>query len=378
MVDAPLWIEALQRHGVTHFAGVPCSLLEPLCSALQATVPALHHVIAANEGGAVAWAIGQAIATGNVPCVYLQNSGLGHAVNPLASIAHESVYGVGLLLVIGWRGEPGLQDEPQHTTHGAATPLILESLGIRTQIMARSLDDSLIQTRDTLQYIVRCSRPAALLVSRLTFGGAVDPPVTLVGPLLKSEALRTVVAAAPADAIIIATTGRISRELSAIRSTLSQADVRDFLNVGGMGHSVMIALGMAESQPGRPVWCLDGDGAILMHLGAMAIVGSRKPSNLVHVVINDGAHDSVGGQPTAARDIDLSAVASACGYSPVAVARDLGELQQALHCGRAERRAPLFIEVQVRRDATELPSRPSGSFSARLGRLRQCLVTTRP
>ena len=357
MISPKFFIDTLLSQGVEFFAGVPDSLLKNMCAYLTDTLDERHHVIAANEGGAVALAAGYHLATGKTGCVYMQNSGEGNAVNPLASLMDKDVYGMPLLLIIGWRGRPGMHDEPQHVKQGKITTGLLNTLGIDYDVLAkeeavaeRQIEKAAIALRNNEVY--------ALVVEKDTFDSY---SLTNTRPehceMSREEAIRTVAASMPADAVVVGTTGMISRELFEYRTAMGQSHERDFLTVGSMGHASMIALGIAMQQPGRRVYCFDGDGAAIMHMGNMAIVGSKAPRNLVHVVFNNGAHDSVGGQPTVGHYIDLVGIAQAMHYAHVATAGNAEELRKRLDAMPSD--GPVMLEVRVKRGNRKDLGRPT-------------------
>lgn len=302
--------------GADFYAGVPDSQLKALCDYLMerhGTDPR-HHVIAANEGSCAALAAGYYLATGKTPVVYLQNSGIGNIINPVASLLHEKVYAIPMIFVVGWRGEPGVHDEPQHIYQGEVTLKLLEDMGIAAFVLDRET------SRDVLDAAIERFRPllakggqAAIVVRK----GALthDRPVEYKNgaAIAREDAIRRIVAVTGTDPIV-STTGKASRELFEIREANGQGHQYDFLTVGSMGHASSIALGIALQKPEKRVWCVDGDGATLMHMGAMAVIGAARPENFVHIILNNGAHETVGGMPTVAGKIDLPGIAKACGY----------------------------------------------------------------
>lgn len=335
----------LKRKGISFYTGVPDSLLKDFCSYLQDHCPPSKHVIAANEGGAVAIAAGFHLATGQIPVVYMQNSGLGNALNPLVSLTSSAVYRIPLLLIIGWRGEPGGTDEPQHIMQGRITPDLLKLLDIPYWELGGNvaIEPVIRRAVDTLR---RGGCPAAFLVRKGVFSRH---------PLVKrreqektfsrEQALGVILELTGVDDLIVATTGKTSRELYELRVTRRERP-RDFLTVGSMGHASSIAMGVALACPGRRVICLDGDGAMIMHLGALPVIGKTKPPNLVHILINNGVHESVGGQPTAADVMDFSLIAKGCGYSFYAQARDEESVREVWH-ELQDRKGPIFLEIIV-------------------------------
>ena len=338
MVDSAIIVSALQDGGVDFFTGVPDSLLKSFC-AYVADNCGERHVIAANEGGAVGLAAGHYLATGRPALVYMQNSGQGNAVNPLASLADPDVYSIPMVLLVGWRGEPGVKDEPQHVKQGKVTVSLFEALGIPTEILPGDEFAALELTRRMVARAKAESRPVALVARKGLFAEyKLRNRKPDVAALPREQAIEDVLKSLPADAVVVSTTGMISREVYETRERLGQDHSRDFLTVGSMGHAVMIALGIAMAQPNRKVVCLDGDGASIMHMGNMAIAGQSGCSNLTHIVFNNAAHDSVGGQPTVGAAIDLSAIASSCGYN--------------------REGAPAFREVRVAKGARKDLGRP--------------------
>lgn len=298
------------------FTGVPDSLLRPLCDALMMKYgrDPKHHVIAANEGNAAALAAGYYLATGRVPAVYLQNSGEGNIVNPVASLLSEKVYGIPAVFVVGWRGEPGVRDEPQHLFQGEITQKLLEVMGIPCAVLGegtgeKELGEAMAAFRE--QHAL--GRQTAFLVRKGGLSYGKKALYANGNRMLREEVIRAILETAGED-IIVCTTGKAGRELFELRESRGEGHERDFLTVGSMGHSSSIALGIALQQPRRKVWCIDGDGALLMHMGAMAVIGQARPRNLVHVLINNEAHESVGGAPTAAGGIDFLKLAESLGY----------------------------------------------------------------
>ena len=305
------------------YTGVPDSQLKQLCDCLydKYGIDEKHHVIAANEGNCVALAAGYHLATGKVPVVYLQNSGEGNIINPVASLLNDKVYAIPCIFIVGWRGEPGVHDEPQHVYQGEVTVKLLEDMGIKPYVLDKTVTEAqLAAWIKEWQPILSSGKQVAIVVKKgaLEYGGSVK--YSNANSMLREEIIRHIVAVSGNDPII-STTGKASRELFEIREANKQGHGYDFLTVGSMGHCSSIALGVAINKPQSKIWCIDGDGAALMHMGAMAVIGSVKPENLVHVIINNGAHETVGGMPTVAGNLDIVGVAKSCGY-PNAVSVD--------------------------------------------------------
>jgi phosphonopyruvate decarboxylase len=308
------FVEELNVLGIDFFTGVPDSLLKRFCAYVTDNCGE-NHVIAANEGGAVGLAAGHYLATGKPALVYMQNSGQGNAVNPLCSLADPDVYSIPMVLLVGWRGEPGVRDEPQHVKQGKVTVSIFETLGIPVEVLPDDETAALEITRKMVERAKTERRPVALIVRKGLFAEyKLQEKSPDIADLKREDAIEGILRALPDDAVIVSTTGMISRELYESRERLGQGHSRDFLTVGSMGHAIMIALGIASAQPKRKVICLDGDGASIMHLGNMAICGQSGCSNLTHIVLNNAAHDSVGGQPTVGGKIDFEKIAEDLGY----------------------------------------------------------------
>jgi len=364
VIDPGRFVDHLGTLGVSLYTGVPDSLLKEFGRYVMATVPRDRHLIAANEGGAVAIALGHHLRTGEVPLVYLQNSGFGNLINPLLSLADPDVYGVPMVVLVGWRGQPGVADEPQHVKQGRVMGALLEGLDIPWAVLPDSPVDADACMATAVRVAGARSSPYVVLVEKGTFAEArLDDP-ELVPPSdgsspggdprprdeplpSREQALITTVAAIGEGRVIVSTTGMLSRELFEHRERSSSDGSADFLTVGGMGHASSIAFGIALTERDREVWCLDGDGALLMHLGGLAVIADRAPTNLLHVVFNNGVHDSVGGQPTSIRAVDVPGVARALGYRHAERTSDLAELPDRIDAMR-ERGGPSLLEIRVR------------------------------
>lgn len=358
MINPQFFIEKLQAEGVEFYAGVPDSLLKNVCAYITDHFDSNHNIIAANEGGAVALAAGYHLATGKVGCVYMQNSGEGNAINPLASLTDPEVYHIPLLLLIGWRGRPGVHDEPQHVKQGKVTTGLLNVMGINYEVLAKEEDQAAKQIEKAMCSIRESGNAYALVVEKDTFDSYTLQNVKSNDyTMSREEAIKAVAASIPSNAVIVSTTGMISRELFEYRTAMGQGHERDFLTVGSMGHASMIALGIALQHPERKVYCFDGDGACIMHMGNMAIVGSKCPSNYVHVVFNNGAHDSVGGQPTVGHEIDIVAIAHAMHYQDAVCVWTPEQLKEALSSRPAD--GLRLIEIRIKKGNRKDLGRPT-------------------
>ena len=341
------YLRVLGDSGVTFFTGVPDSLLKEFCACVTVTLKPEDHLISANEGAAVGLAIGHYIGTGSLPLVYLQNSGLGNVVNPLLSLASPEVYGTPMLLMLGWCGEPGKKDEPQHVHQGRVMAKMLEDMDLPVVVLSEDMVEAEVQTKAAAQQARDINGPVALVVKKNTFDKYAAPEVEADLPLGREEAIIAAAETLEDNAAVICTTGMPSRELFEFRARNEAGHDRDFLTVGGMGHASQIALGLAMSQPARPIYCFDGDGAVLMHMGSMAITGQSNAKNLIHLVFNNGVHGSVGGQPTVGFNIDMPKIAIACGYASAQRVTNKKGLHSAITMARATDGVS-FIEVQVR------------------------------
>lgn len=360
MIDPLQLLSVCREQNIDFFAGVPDSLLKDFCACILDNIDDHHHVIAANEGNAIGLGVGWFLGAGKPAMIYMQNSGLGNSVNPLISLADPEVYSIPMLLLVGWRGMEGASDEPQHIKQGRITPSLLGALEVPYFILDENTGDSLNRVIEACGKMRDEMRPVALLAKPGTFGVYRPGAETARSPgypLTREEALKWVVDSLESDDVIISTTGKISRELYEYRMTRKQADCRDFLTVGSMGHASSIALGLSVAKKDITVVCLDGDGSVIMHMGSMAIIGQKRAANIMHIVLNNGSHDSVGGQPTAGFDIDLTGIAQACGYVDTASVSSIHEMEIALPRLR-KAGGPTLVEIRVGMGARKDLGRP--------------------
>ena len=346
---ASVLLDACGKAGISFFTGVPDSLLKALCNELYSRfgTDSDTHVVAHNEGGAVALCAGHYLATGRPGLCYMQNSGLGNAVNPLASLMDPQVYAIPCLLVVGWRGEPGVKDEPQHIKQGAVTLGQLELLGIPFRILSPDTSDEAFQNdfRDLCDEL-DSGKTVALVIRKGALQSDCKPVYGNTYPMKRESAAEIILSASDPRDIFVSTTGKLSREIFELREKRQEGHSRDFLTVGSMGHAAMIALRIAVEKPHSKVWCLDGDGAALMHLGALPLIGSRQPANLVHVIMNNGAHETVGGMPVCRGVMNITALAAASGYPSVFTADSEDSLREILSSSLPGAVGPVLIEVR--------------------------------
>lgn len=358
MIRPEFFIEKLRENGIDCFAGVPDSLLKNICAYITDHCDTEHNIIAANEGAAVGIAAGHYLATGKPACVYMQNSGEGNIINPLASLTDEEVYNIPVLLLIGWRGRPGVHDEPQHVKQGKVTTGLLNVMGVNYEVLSKEEDKAEKQIAKAI-IALQNKEVFALVIEKDTFDAYTLQRVEKNDlTMSREEAIQTVAAALGEKDAIVSTTGMISRELFEYRTAMNQEHKRDFLTVGSMGHASQIALGIALEKADRRIWCFDGDGATIMHMGSMAIVAQKAPKNYVHVVFNNGAHDSVGGQPTVGLNIDLPRVARAVGYKhtySVTTEEDLTDVLSEVKSTDG----PTLLEVKVKKGNRKDLGRPT-------------------
>lgn len=342
------------------YAGVPDSQLKALCNYLMNTygIDENHHIIAANEGNCTALAAGYHLATGKVPVVYMQNSGEGNIINPVASLLNDKVYAIPAIFVIGWRGQPGIHDEPQHIYQGEITCKLLDLMDIENFTIDKDTTvDDIKEVMEEYSSLLKSGKQVAFVIKKgaLTYDDKIEYKND--NEMIREEIIEHIVKATGENPIV-STTGKASRELFEIRERNNQSHKYDFLTVGSMGHTSSIALGVAINKPDEKIWCIDGDGSALMHLGAMAVVGNVNPSNLVHIVINNEAHETVGGMPTVANTIDLIGIAKACGYEHVSSIDNFDDLDNELE--KVKNNSKLsFIEIKSSIGARDDLGRPT-------------------
>lgn len=362
VIDPIHFYEALKENGITFFTGVPDSLLKHMCACIADRVPPKQHLIAHNEGGSIGLAAGHYLATGNPALVYMQNSGQGNAMNPLVSLAAPEVYGIPMVLLVGWRGEPGRKDEPQHCKQGSITPALFDAMDIPCSVLPSEKTACFACLKDAIAQCQTLKQPVALLVRADTFSTYEANRDPAPERMNREDVIARILESLPPESGVVSTTGHISREVYEHRVRSQSGHEHDFLTVGSMGHASQIALGIALNQPQRPIVCLDGDGAALMHMGALPVIGTNAGSNYLHILLNNGAHGSVGGQPTVGLDIELVEIAQACNYCFAHKVESMDAIKQTLHEALSAS-GPAFLEICVGTAARKSLARPATSPS---------------
>lgn len=346
MVNLENLFDQLKKNQIRFFTGVPDSFLNDFCQYLCKNYSERHHIMAANEGNAIAIAAGYYLATHEIPVVYMQNSGIGNATNPLLSLAHNYVYGIPMILLIGWRGDPEYSDHAQHKKQGELTPILLKDMDIPFRILdcAESVNDNFEWAKEKATHI---QAPVALIVKKGILTQKEKKQAYPENELMtREEVISQILDIMGDEAMYLATTGRCTRELHAQLELRNWNKKNEFLNVGAMGHLSSIALGIAIASPEKKVIIFDGDAAAIMHLGSLATIGRYKPSNIIHIVLNNGANESVGGQESSGNIISLSTVASACGYDSISLnGENLADLKNFILKGSLN---PKFIDFRIR------------------------------
>jgi phosphonopyruvate decarboxylase len=356
MVDLTLLFNQLQSLNIDFFTGVPDSLLNDFFLYFETNLKKNKHVIAANEGNAIAIAAGYHLATGNIPLVYMQNSGIGNAMNPLLSLTHQTVYSIPMILIMGWRGggDSAGSDWVQHKRQGELTTVLLEDMNIPYKIVDND-NDAINHFLWAVEQVKIINSPVDLIIKKGILAKIKKEQIYQTDSILmnREEAMDIVLDYFPSDTIYLATTGRATRELHELKSKRKLPHDSEFLNVGAMGHTSSIALGIALGRPDRRVVCFDGDSAAIMHLGAFTTAGKLKPCNFLHIILNNGVHESVGGQKSAGQIADMTAIAKAAGYNtiekPVITKQDLINTLDSLQ----KKDEPAFIDLHIRQGIRE-------------------------
>ena len=348
----------LKNKKINFFVGVPDSLLKNFCYYVSEKVSKKNHIISANEGTALSIACGYNISTGNIPFVYLQNSGLGNIINPLISMADKSVYSIPMIIMVGWRGQPGVQDEPQHQTQGLVTLDIIKTLKKKYKVLDGNEKKDLVKTQNAIKLTRKLQEPVFLVVKKGIFKKVLAEPLNNKNLLSREKVIYMITDILKKNFKFVSTTGMISRELYEIRNFKKESKSNDFLTVGSMGHASQIALGMSLNSK-KKIVCIDGDGSFLMHMGGASTIGNIKSKNFIHIVLNNFSHDSVGGQPTSANTTSLSSVAKACGYADViGPLKSENQIKNQIEKISGSKKYPIFIEILVKRGSRKNLGRP--------------------
>lgn len=362
MIKTEYFFNLLKNYEVSFFTGVPDSLLKSVCAYISDNYESDSHIIAANEGNAIALAAGYNLVTGKIPLVYMQNSGLGNCVNPITSLIDKEVYSIPMLMLIGWRGEPGQKDEPQHIKQGKVTLELLDVLGIKYLVLSTEEQECKIQLEEAMQYAQTNSAPFALVIKSETFSPyiLIKKNTLFDTDLTREDAIEFIINHINDRDIVVTTTGKSSRELYELREKLCKSHASDFLTVGSMGHSSSIALSISLMAKDRRVFCIDGDGSVIMHMGALATLGSFAKENFKHIIINNGAYESVGGQPTVGININFCPIAVNCGYKNAYLVQSILELEKQFQSFN-EVLGPSLLEIKVNMESRSTLGRPKKS-----------------
>ncbi len=359
MIDTKLFVEQVVKR-INFFTGIPDSVLKDFNNCLMEFYTYENHIIPANEGSAVALAAGYYLSQGKIGLIYMQNSGLGNALNPLVSLVDKYVYQIPVILMIGYRGEAGIKDEPQHLKQGYITLDLLKILDIPYVIIPDDLDGAVECLNWAVSTAEQTSSAVAVVVRKSTFSPYKSTEHSNNYILSRENAIETIIKEVNCykDYKIFSTTGMISRELYEIRKRNKQSNSNDFLSVGSMGHVSQIALGYALKEKNKKIICLDGDGSIIMHMGNLATIGMHKLDNFIHIILNNCSHDSVGGSPTVFGDkFDILKIAEGCGYSYTARCKNVVEIESNLSY-MLKNQGKFLIEIQVAKGARKNLGRP--------------------
>lgn len=358
-MKAELFVEKLKKIGIQSLIGVPDSTLKQFCDYINTDGnEEFQHYVPANEGAAVGIATGVYLSTGKPACVYMQNSGVGNTVNPVTSIANQEVYDIPMLFLVGWRGEPGFHDEPQHKFMGRITESIFDTMEIQHTVISKETTEvELMEIMKIAEKSLANNKQFAIIIKKDTFDKRSGGAYANEYPLVREDAIAEILKNVDKDDVVVSTTGKISREVYEQADIVNGQHMQEFLTVGGMGHASMIALGIADNMKDKKVYCIDGDGAVFMQMGCLAFIGTRKPNNMIHICINNDAHESVGGMPTGAVGTEYAKIASACGYTNVYTATSIEELNNALENAKSLNETA-FIEVKVALESRDNLGRP--------------------
>ena len=355
MIEVNSLVSLLKKNNCDFFTGVPDSVLKELSIKLQ-NKNKKKHIIATNEGSAVSLGIGHYLSTKRVPCIYMQNSGLSNALNPLISIAHKRVYSIPLILVIGWRGSPRIKDEPQHNIKGEITENILKLLNIKYTILRSNNDlnkfDKQIKLAKKKSSIVACLIEQGTLTKNKKTNKKKD-----FYNLDKEIFLKTLLLTLKKNTKIISSTGFNSREIMYLRKKFKITNGRDFYMVGGMGHTSSVALGYSLSNK-KNVICIDGDGSLLMHLGSIKTAGTFANKNFKYILLNNNSHDSVGNQSTYANNVNFEKLSKSLGFKKFYSIKNKINLKKKIKTFLSEKELS-FLEIKISNSKIKKLPRPT-------------------
>ena len=316
MIQVNNFLKFLKKNEINFFTGVPDSLLKNFCLLVEQKIDKKNHIISANEGSAMGIAAGYHLATNKIPLIYLQNSGFGNIINPLLSLIDKRVYSIPVIILMGWRGEPKSNDEPQHLAQGELTLNLIKTLKSNYYILKGDEKKDFKELRSQIKKLKINHKPLFILVKKNIINNSNVNIKKIQIKFKREEAIKTIINILGKKNKYISTTGMISRELYEIRKHNKENHSSDFLTVGSMGHASQIALGYSIKSK-KNIVCLDGDGAFLMHMGGIATIGDMKLKNFTHILLNNRSHESVGGQRTTSEIINYAAIAKASGYQKV-------------------------------------------------------------
>lgn len=359
MISCEKLFEVFRKNGLLFFTGVPDSTFKDWMNFLaDMHGERLTNVVACNECEATAIAAGYHLATGRIGVVYMQNSGEGKTVNPLTSLCDSEVYSIPVLLMIGWRGEPGTKDEPQHKKMGRLMIPLLDTLEIPYKILPQNIEEAEKVIKEMKKLAEEKKRPVAIIIKTNTLEEYESKKKLKTNYEMKREdAIKVIVDNLDGSEAIVSTTGKTSRELFEYRVARKETP-RDFYTVGSMGCSASIALGIALQKPEKKIFVFDGDGAVLMQMGALSTIGHYKPKNLYHIIFDNESHDSTGGQPTNSDTVNFEQVALACGYKAAKKVEKREDLIKAItELNQSE--GPSIIIVKVNKGARKDLGRPT-------------------
>ena len=355
MINSKKLLNFLKNNKLNFFTGVPDSVLKNFTNLL---VNKSSHILAANEGSAVSIGIGYYLSFNKLPCIYMQNSGLANAINPLISIAHKGVYSIPLMMLIGWRGSPGTKDEPQHLIKGKITKNLLKLLGIKHAIIQSEKD--FYKIKQLINFSKKQKVPVACLFKKDGLSKVNLPKKTYIkknnlkNKIFRGEVIRQVLSSIENNTKIISTTGYTSRELYQIRHSEGYKKGKDFYMVGGMGHSSSVALGVALKK-NRKIICLDGDGSMLMHLGSLHTIGLANKKNFKHILLNNRSHESVGGQEISFKRVNMEKLTKGLGYSKFIQIKNNKDIKNKI---KSMLNGSVFLEILIEKGAIKNLGRP--------------------